>query len=209
MVVPKGGPGPILALTGTPGTGKTAIAAKLERAGWGVVDLKKLVEEEGLADEGDIVEVDPGQLSIIAARSLKEISAPRVIIEGHLAHELGLADHIVVLRCHPDELDRRLTRRGYDRVKVEENCEAEALDIIVAEAMKLASCPRQCEALAKAIERADDAGLTRIMELDTTDREPEEAARAIEAWVDDPTTPNPYSRPPGTARWLPDYLGLD
>jgi adenylate kinase len=63
----------------------------------------------------------------------------KVLFEGHLAHLLPV-DVAWVVRCDPDALRPRLESRGYAASKVRENLEAEALDIILAEAVD--SCPR-------------------------------------------------------------------
>ena len=53
-------------------------------------------------------------------------------MEGAIAHFLA-CDKIIVLRCRPDVLKDRLSRRGYSAGKVAENCQAEALDVILSE----------------------------------------------------------------------------
>ncbi|MDD4567773.1 MAG: AAA family ATPase, partial [Methanoculleus chikugoensis] len=57
------------------------------------------------------------------------------IVEGHLAHLLP-CDRVVVLRCRPDVLRRRLAPRNYPAEKVAENVEAEALDVILIETLE-------------------------------------------------------------------------
>jgi adenylate kinase len=41
------------------------------------------------------------------------------------------------LRCHPKELRRRLSKKGWPKEKIEENAEAELLDIILGEALDI------------------------------------------------------------------------
>lgn len=57
------------------------------------------------------------------------------ILVGHLSHHLTV-DLIVVLRCRPSVLAIRLGERGYSQDKVKENVEAEALDVILIEAVE-------------------------------------------------------------------------
>ena len=57
-------------------------------------------------------------------------------VEGHLAHLLP-CDRVIVLRCRPDALSARLSARGYNKMKIFENAEAEALDVILIETLEL------------------------------------------------------------------------
>jgi Predicted nucleotide kinase (related to CMP and AMP kinases) len=85
-------------ITGTPGTGKTSIAAELERRGHTVVRLADTVRpyiiEEDCARQTLVVDVD------LWAEEFEPIDG---IVEGHLAHLLP-CDRVVVLRCRPDVL---------------------------------------------------------------------------------------------------------
>lgn len=128
-----------VALTGTPGVGKTALAAEAARAGWTVVDVKAWAQAEGCVagyDEAD-------QAMVIDVERLAERMPPpgrgRILFEGHLSHLLPV-ELAWVVRCDPDVLRPRLVARGYPPAKVHENLEAEALDIILSEALE--SCPR-------------------------------------------------------------------
>jgi len=149
-----------VAITGTPGTGKTTATDRLD-TDLDVVHLNDLIREEGLAT-GE----DPERGSLVAdIDALRERLADRedAIIESHLAHHLD-ADRVVVLRCHPETLRERLLDRGEGESKAEENAEAEALDVILSEAV-------------------DAHGLDSVYEIDTTDRTPDEVAADIEAVI--------------------------
>lgn len=150
-----------VALTGTPGTGKTTVA---ERVGTDleVVHLNRLIEAEGLTTG-----VDAERESWIAdLGAVRAWLAGRddVLIESHLAHRLDV-DRVIVLRCRPEALEQRLLDRGDPAAKADENAEAEALDVALAEA---------------AAEHGEDA----VYELDTSDRPPEAVAREVEAVID-------------------------
>ena len=119
-----------LALTGTPGTGKTTIAALLTKAGFVVVtieELAKIAEAVGDIDPAD--NAHPVDLDILCD-SLDELWKPAPIepeiIDGHLSHHLP-ADAVVVLRCDPEILRGRLENRGYSTEKTEGNIEWELL----------------------------------------------------------------------------------
>jgi adenylate kinase len=125
----------IVALTGTPGTGKSSAAQYLARAGWDVLEVNELASRHGMLRSKDPLrgsfEVDPDELQ----EALASEDYRHGILVGHLSHLLEV-DLVVVLRCHPDELARRLRGRGWPEAKVRENALAEALDIILAEAME-------------------------------------------------------------------------
>ncbi|MFB6136062.1 MAG: adenylate kinase family protein [Halobacteriaceae archaeon] len=166
-----------VAVTGTPGTGKTT-ATDLATVPLEVVHLNDLIREEGL-HEGTDAERDSLYADLEA---LRERLADRgdVLFESHLAHYLE-ADRVVVLRCRPAVLEERLRERGEPPEearagsagsepprtlarKARENAESEALDVILSEA----------------VERH---GEENVYEVDTTDRSPGEVAREVERVV--------------------------
>ena len=153
-----------VALTGTPGTGKTTAVERL--AADDVLDLDVIHLNDVVHDEGFVVEHDDERDSAVAdLDALADYLDGRddVLFESHLAHHFD-ADRIIVLRCHPEELERRLTERGESAAKAEENAESEAVDVILAEAV-------------------DRHGADRVYEADATDLTPGEVAAAIEAVV--------------------------
>jgi len=162
------------ALTGTPGTGKSEVAAALAR-GLRTVEVSDLAHRWGLARrKGRSVVVDVARLSARFRRT-----PPREeLVVGHLAHLLPVRD-VVVLRCHPDELIRRLIRSGRGTARERrENYVAEALDVVLVEALR----PRR-----------------RVWEVDTTGRSPASVARAVHRTL--------LLRPPsrfGRVDWLAD-----
>ncbi len=148
-----------VAVTGTPGTGKTTATGLLE-SGLPVHHLNEVVRNEGLYGSED-----PKRGSLVAdIDALQEWAADRKgVFESHLAHYLE-ADRVVVLRCRPDEIERRLREREEPEETAVENAEAEALDVVLAEA----------------VERH---GRERVYEIATTDLTPAETAAAIDAVV--------------------------
>jgi len=125
-----------IALTGTPGTGKTACARELRLLGENVIELNRLAKQQGLLGRTDrrrqTREVRLDELGDFLDRELA--AAGRVFLEGHVAHLLNV-DFAVVLRCSPPVLRKRLARRSYPPAKILENSLAEALDTITAEAV--------------------------------------------------------------------------
>ena len=123
----------MIAVTGTPGTGKTTVSERLEDEGYSVVHLTEYFEDKDIGEEvNGEREIRIGEMK----QSLEEEGFDEeTVIEGHLAHHFPV-DICVVLRCRPDELEERLSGRDYSDRKVEENVEAEKLDIILSEAVQ-------------------------------------------------------------------------
>ena len=137
----------IIALTGTPGTGKTTVCEVISehsqyKKQYSIIDVNKIVLGEKLytgKDEArDTYEAD---MDMLKERIELEIhKVPRgmdVILEGHLSHLLQV-DAIIVLRAHPLAIRKRLgKRKNYSFEKVRENANAEALDVILVESVEL------------------------------------------------------------------------
>lgn len=122
-----------VALTGTPGAGKTTLAAEAVRHGWAVVDLKAWAQAAGAVVGHDALD-QADVLDVARLRRQRKALPADCLVEGHLSHLLGL-DAAWVVRCDPEVLRGRLLARGYPAAKVHENLEAEALDIILLEAL--------------------------------------------------------------------------
>lgn len=124
----------MIAITGTPGTGKTYLAAELRTRGYEVLDLNGYVRDNGMLEEKDeardtySVDIDSLDASLERYRA-----GDLIFIEGHISHAVE-CDMIVVLRCSPGILAERLGARGYSDDKIRENVQAEVLDVILCEA---------------------------------------------------------------------------
>ena len=142
-----------IALTGTPGTGKTTIAALLP---YPVIDVNALVKggmNFGIDPVRGCLEAD---MDALAAHLARLDSDETQILEGHFSHHF--ADWSIVLRLAPSLLKSRLEARGYSAEKIRENLEAEALDVILVEAAEF------CD---------------RVDEIDTTGKSPPEVAELV------------------------------
>jgi adenylate kinase len=167
-------PPPWVALTGTPGTGKSAVGRALRR-GWTVLEVGVLARRLGAArGRGRQVTVD---LARLRARMPPHPARPTVIA-GHLSHLLPV-DRVILLRCHPVELARRLARRRSLTARARrENLVSEAIDLIRWEV---------------------EASGRSAVEIDTTRRSPGSVARECERQL--------ASARPGRSRrvdWLAD-----
>lgn len=160
----------ILFITGTPGTGKSTTARMIaEKLSVLLIDLNQLVEDEGLITGYHpqwgykIVDLDAlcQRLNEIIRKFLRDKKDPEglVIVEGHLSHYCQGADVVIVLRTHPAVLRKRLHDRGYKTAKIQENIEAEALDVCAFEAFQ----------------KYDD----RVNEIETTDKSMQEVVDLI------------------------------
>ncbi|MFB6159387.1 MAG: adenylate kinase family protein [Candidatus Nanohalobium sp.] len=144
-----------ITLTGTPGTGKTTVSRKLAEEGFEVVHLTQFLEEN------DIGEKVKGEREVRVNQMVQEVQEKSfeedTVIEGHLAHHVP-ADICIVLRCRPDILEERLSKRSYTDRKVEENIESEKIDIVLSEAVQKQE---------------------KVVELDTTDKNVEETVEEL------------------------------
>ena len=118
-----------IALTGTPGTGKTSLSLLLDLNTLSINDYYPKISNGKDVEGNWLVDID---------KMNKEINVSNfsnTIFEGHTSHFLDGLDSVIVLRCHPDILKERLVSRNYKEEKLRENMEAEALNIILLEAV--------------------------------------------------------------------------
>jgi len=155
-----------VAITGTPGVGKTTVAERLE-TDLEVVHLNDLIRGEGLTEGTD--EKRNSLVADLDAVADRLAGREDLLFESHLAHHLE-ADRVVVLRCRPAELESRLLDRGETAAKAAENAEAEAIDVILSEAV-------------------DRHGADAIYEIDTTDRDPAAVAADVAGVIDGTAEP--------------------
>ena len=146
------------ALTGTPGTGKTSLKKHLNKK---IISLSEYYEQasEGKTDNGEWI-VDIEKLDNILEDSDCNF------FEGNFSHKLDKIDKVIVLRCDPQILEKRLESRNYSKNKVRENLEAEAIGVIYSEAIEI-------------IDK------TNVFQIDNSTRKPQETASIIEKYIND------------------------
>ena len=146
------------ALTGTPGTGKTSLKKHLNKK---IISLSEYYEQasEGKTDNGEWI-VDIEKLDNILEDSDCNF------FEGNFSHKLDKIDKVIVLRCDPQILEKRLESRNYSKNKVRENLEAEAIGLIYSEAIEIR-------------DRAN------VFQVDNSTRKPQETANIIEKYIND------------------------
>ena len=151
----------IVAISGTPGTGKSRVATLLaDRLGWDLVELNRLAEEKDLYMGYD----EQRECKVVDIEALAEevsLLHGNAIVESHYAHDMP-ADLIVILRASPAELRSRLAERGWTLEKIEENVEAELVGVCLGEAR--------------------DTG-REVLEIDTTDKKPSAVAEEVARYL--------------------------
>ena len=155
----------VLAVSGTPGVGKTAACEALMGLGWEVLSLADLASEHGCLEE---IDSNDGAAPIDIHRLTEAWEAPkngRYLVDGHLAHFLEV-DGVVLLRCRPSILQERLLQRQYSEAKIRANVEWEM------------TSGHWAELLEFEIE-------VPVAEFDTASRTSEALAKAIDAWSND------------------------
>jgi Predicted nucleotide kinase (related to CMP and AMP kinases) len=145
-----------IALTGTPGTGKTEVSKRLEKEGYRILHLTEFIRDYEIPSERDVnrdcdvVDMDALEEAVFEYQKqtqrnyakhfsnsrlrLENIHStpenlPVLFIESHMSHYL--CDLAVVFRTHPNVLKIRLDERGYSDKKVMENVLAESIDIVL------------------------------------------------------------------------------
>ena len=145
-----------LAITGTPCTGKTTIAEKLhKRMGWKLVRVNDIAKELN-AYLGEDKKRKSKILDMKRIRKYLKDNEGDVIIEGHAAHEIPY-DIVIVLRCNPEVLEKRLEERYPDDPdKVKENVDAEILGIITSDATESNDNVYEVDTSSKSVEQNVD-----------------------------------------------------
>ncbi len=168
-----------VALTGTPGTGKSSVASILREKAIVVFEIAELIEALGISMRFNARygsnDVDVDELRKKVNGFIEREGQGTFFISGHLSHFAG-CDIAVVLRCEPHVLMERLERRGWSRKKIIENVRAEVLDVITVEAA----------------ERIKD-----VFEVDTTASDTVAAAQRVVEAVER----KPDSLRPGRINW--------
>lgn len=110
----------IIALTGTPGTGKTTTASLLKDKGYTVVEINKLAKEKGFVEgydqERNCDVIDVEKVEEYLKKNLFKKKG-NIILDGLLSHLIKNVDIVVILRCHPEELKKRLKTKVGVNVK--------------------------------------------------------------------------------------------
>ena len=152
-----------IAISGTPGTGKTSLAGVFVKERINVVSVEELAEAFGylgnLDSKDGTKEVDIHRLS----NEWQHDNPGIIVVEGHLSHFLDV-DAIVILRCNPSVLRKRLELRKYSEQKVTANVEWELISGVWSELLEF-----EIEAP--------------ILEIDTTELATEQVYDKVVSWL--------------------------
>ena len=122
-----------IAVTGTPGSGKTSFCDYVDFDTVRVLDLAKkynAARRDNLNSE--IMEIDVDLLKKSLLEEWESPSKKVLFVDGHLSHNLPV-DCIILIRCRPDVLEARLKDRNWNEEKISENIEFELLSAIIDE----------------------------------------------------------------------------
>ena len=119
-----------IAVTGTPGVGKTSFC----KSGiWPAISVHELAKQNdclGDVDSDGAAPIDIDKLGKVIRWPDKDL----LLIDGHLSHLLPV-DAVIVIRCNPEILRERLLVRKYPGQKIDENVECELIGTITAECL--------------------------------------------------------------------------
>ncbi len=139
-------------VTGTPGTGKTAISKKLAaKLNYYYLDVNKLISKYKLSEGYDkkrktkIVDINKlnkkliKKIKTLTKKFINEKSNKKIkgiIIDSHLSHYLPkrYVDFCIVTKCDIKELSKRLKKKKFNKNKIQENLQAEIFDMCLNEA---------------------------------------------------------------------------
>lgn len=146
-----------IAITGVPSTGKTTVSSLLsKKLNYRLIRINELAERLNAFTGYD----KTMKSKILDMKKLKnKVKKLRgnIILEGHVSH-LFPVDLVIILRCNPEVLKKRLKKRFSNPLKVQENLEAEILGVITSEAI---------------------VHNKKVHEIDTTNKKPEEVVEDI------------------------------
>jgi len=111
-----------IGVVGTPGCGKTTFCNQLGLPSISVQDIAFMNDCLGEIESDGSSSIDVEKLAKLWQPPQYELT----LIDGHLAHHLPV-DAIIVIRCDPSILQKRLEARGYSEEKITANVEVEML----------------------------------------------------------------------------------
>lgn len=133
----------VIVVSGSVCAGKTRFSKRLaKKKGYKYVSLNGFIRENNLKGKYDrkkkTYEVDIKKLNRALIRFIKN-SKKSMVIDGHLSHYLPkkYVDLCYIVKCDLKKLKGRLERRGYSKLKTDENLEAEIMDVCYNEAVEL------------------------------------------------------------------------
>ncbi|MEM1988692.1 MAG: AAA family ATPase [Candidatus Woesearchaeota archaeon] len=136
----------VIAITGTPGTGKTTLAKKLYEKLSKKVKVKLMLQDELLEKTESVLYYDKKYDSNIVdvyimrknfskyIKSKELANTDIILVDSHLSYELN-PDLVIVTKCDLKELRMRLEKRGYNEEKIKDNLQAEIFDVCMQDSL--------------------------------------------------------------------------
>ncbi len=135
----------IIAITGTPGTGKSTFSKLLsEKLDYTLLDVNEFIKDhsdvvEGFDEERDAKIIDVELLNSYVQKYIDENNVVNLVIDSHLSHYFSrdYIDLVVIMKCDISVLKARLLERGYHEEKIKENIECEIFENFLTEAREM------------------------------------------------------------------------
>lgn len=133
----------VIIVTGTPGTGKTALSKKLaKKLAFRYLDVGSIIKKCNFSEDYDEKRkthiVDAKKLNRELVREIMNCKKTEkgVIIDSHLSHHLPkkYVDLCIVTKCNLRVLEKRLRKKKYFKAKIRENMDVEIFDVCLNEA---------------------------------------------------------------------------
>jgi len=132
----------IIAVSGTPGTGKTTLAKKIAKAlNYRYLNAGRLIVNKRISEGYDKKRrcyiVDVKKLNRILIGEIRKY--PNIIIDSHLSHYLPkrYVDLCIITKCSLKTLEGRLKKKRYSKSKIRENLDCEIFDVCLNEAKEV------------------------------------------------------------------------
>jgi len=128
----------LIAITGTPGTGKTSVAKLLAKKSYNIINLNDFAIEKNCVLSKD-KKRDSNVVDIEKLNDyFKQFKTEEIVfLDGHLSHLISKVDKVILLRCNPNKLKKNLEKKNWKKEKINENLQAEILDVILLESLEI------------------------------------------------------------------------
>lgn len=137
----------VIAVSGTPGTGKTFLSKKLaSKLNFQYFDVNDFISRNKLYEYYDRKRktkvVDTNKLNRRLTDEIKLFKKHKkikgMIIDSHLSHYLPrkYVDFCIIAKCNIKQLNKRLKKKKFHQSKIQENLQAEIFDVCYSEAIR-------------------------------------------------------------------------
>lgn len=132
----------VVIITGTPGTGKSTLAKILQNElHYDRLDLHQYYKQLSITynKKKQCYDLDYNKVLPLVKEKIKTTKKAGMIIASHIAHHLpkSLVTLCIVLTCsNLKELEKRLKKRKYNKLKIRENLDAEIFQVCLTEAQE-------------------------------------------------------------------------